>query len=209
MTEASRQALDILRATDHFQWQVVPMIIILAYLLINELQKGNFSAVYLAVALWGAELVWEMINGLVLHFSGFAPMWCTPGNTSFLIYVGLPVEISIFFAMGALTLVKAIPKDQSLKIAGINNRIIIPALAALSAVIAEAVLNRVGVLVWAWRWWGWPHIWVIFINYWWPAMLLVWAHDRASLRSKRRAAVIGLALAAGCHLVFATWLKWV
>jgi len=209
VTEASRQALDILRSPDHFQWQVVPMIIVLAYLLINELQKGNFSAVYLAVALWGAELVWEMINGLVLHFSGFAPMWCTPGNTSFLIYVGLPVEISIFFAMGALTLVKAIPKDQSLKIAGINNRIIIPALAALSAVIAEAVLNRVGVLVWAWRWWGWPHIWVIFINYWWPAMLLVWAHDRASLRSKRRAAVIGLALAAGCHLVFATWLKWV
>ena len=56
---------------------------------------------------------------------------------------------------------------------------------------------------------GWPRIYIIFINYWWPSMLLVWAHDHTSLRAKRRAAVICLALAAVCHLIFATWLKWV
>ncbi len=209
MTEASVEILKILRSTDNLQWYVVPMIIFVAYIYLNEVEKGNRSAVLLGIFLWAGELIWEMINGLVLHFSQYAPLWATPGSTAFLIYVGINIEIMLFFSVGALLLIKCLPKDKHLKLLGVPNRLLIPVLGAFSAVIAEVVLNRCGMLVWSWRFWGWPHLYIIFINYCLPALGLVWLHDNLSLRSKRKVAYTTVVLAIICHIIFATSLGWI
>jgi hypothetical protein len=46
---------------------------------------------------------------------------------------------------------------------------------------------------------------------WWalPYYLLLWLHDNLSLQAKGRLAAAGVALAAGCHLLFAVVLEWV
>lgn len=209
MTENSINALKILRTTDNLQWHLVPLIVIVFYIYLNEAQKGNLSAVFLGTAMWAYELVWEMFNGLILHFTGFAALWSTPGNTAYLIYVGLPIEISIFFALGGLLLIKALPPDKDLKIAGINNRVFIVASAGFGAVIGEFALNRAGILGWDYRLWGYPHLWVIFINYFGPAWALVRLHDSKSLRTKRLLARGLIVAAIVCHLIFATLLGWV
>lgn len=209
MTEASERALSVLRSADNMQWYVVPMLIFVAYIYIHEVERRNFSAVWLGIATWAAELVWEMFNASILHFTGYAPLWSAPGRSAFVIYAGLNIEISLFFAVAALLLIKLLPKDKSLRILGMPNRIFIPVLGALVAVGAEAVLNRAGLLVWDWWFWRWPHVYLIFIAYCAPALFLAWAHDKASLRSKRRWAIILLLLAALCHIVFASLLKWV
>jgi hypothetical protein len=191
------------------QWYVIPLLAVVAYIYLNESGKGNWSAVWLGIATWAAELIWEMFNGLVLHFTQHAPLWSTPGSSAFVIYAGLNVEITLFFSVSALLLIKALPRDKSVRIMGIPNRLLIPSGGAALAVAAEVVLNRCGMLIWDWRFWGWPHFYLILIAYCAPALGLVWIHDNVPLRSKRRAAGILLALAAVCHIVFASLLKWV
>ncbi len=209
MTEASVKALGALRSTDNLQWYLIPMIVFAAYIYLNEIERRNFSAVFLGVFLWGVELCWEQINGLVLHFSGYAPLWCTPGPTAYLIYAGINVEICIFFAVGALLLIKALPRAREIRLLWIPNRVFIPVVAALLAVAAEVFLNRIGMLAWAWRFWNWPHLWVIFINYCLPSIVLVWMHDNLSLRTKRRLARAAVFLALLGHIIFAAVLGWI
>ena len=209
MTEASLQALSLLRQPERMQWYVIPFLAAVAYFYLNEAEQGNWSAVWLGIATWAAELIWEMCNGLVLHFSNYAPLWSTPGPTAFLIYAGLNIEITLFFAVCALLLIKLLPKDRTLKILGLSNRVFIPVAGGLVAVFAEVLLNRCGLLIWDWKFWGWPHLYLIVVAYCAPALFLAWAHDHTPLRKQRNAAFYLLAAAAVCHLVFATLLGWV
>jgi len=209
MTEASLRALSVLRSADNMQWYVVPLLVFTGYIYFAEIEKRNFGAVYLGIATWAGELIWEMFNGLVLHFSNYAPLWSAPGKSAFVIYAGLNIEITMFFAVCALLLVKLIPKDKSIKIMGVPNRIFIPVTGALVSILVEMVLNKCGLLVWDWWFWRWPHVYLIFIAYAAPAFLLVWVNDHASLRSKRNAAATLILLALLCHVVFATILGWV
>jgi hypothetical protein len=126
MTEASLKALSNLRNPDQVQWYVIPLLAVVAYIYLSEIERKNFSAVWLGVATWAGELIWEMGNGLVLHFTGTAPLWSTPGPTAFLLYAGLNIEITLFFALAGLLLVKCLPPDPNLKILGIGNRILLP-----------------------------------------------------------------------------------
>ncbi len=210
MTEASRQALGHLRDTANMQWYVVPLLVFVIYVYINEVERGNWSAVFLGIAAWGAEAIWEMFNALILHFSGFAPLWTTPGgNSAYILYAGLNIEISFFFAVAGPIVIKALPRDRSLKIGGIPNRVLIPVGFGVLAVFVETLLNQAGLLVWSYDWWKWPNVWLILVVYCLPWYALAWCHDHLEMKSKARSAVALPAAAVACHLIFATWLKWI
>ena len=73
----------------------------------------------------------------------------------------------------------------------------------------EVLLNQVGLLVWEYKYWSCPHIYLIIV--WWtiPDLILVWMHDHLSLKAKKIAAVAGVAAAVCFHSVFAMVLGWV
>ena len=209
MTEASQRALEILRQIDNFQWYLVPMIAFVGYIYLTEVENKNWSAVYCGIILSAFELIWEMVNGMILHFTEVAPLWATPGNTAYLLYIGLPIEIYLFFLVGGLLLIKALPADKNLKIAGIPNRIALPLAGAAMAVVGEVALYKGGVLAWHYWFWKWPHVYVIFINYCLPSLTLVWIHDNLGSKTKIKL-IIGLSVAAViCHIIFAEVLGWV
>lgn len=208
MTEAGLQVLSVLRRPDNFQWYVVPLLGMVGYIYLNEIERGNWSAVWLGISLWAFELIWEMVNGMILTFTEVAPLWCIPGSSAFVIYAGLNVEIAVFFAIGGLLLIKSLPGDKNIKLFGIPNRIFIPAAGALLAVVCEVALYKWGILAWHWWFWKWPHLYIIFINYLGPSLGLVWLHDNLRNRSKRKVAALLTAAAIICHLVFATALGW-
>jgi len=71
------------------------------------------------------------------------------------------------------------------------------------------LLNRCGMLIWDYKFWCWPNIYLIVIGYCAPLLVLVWLHDRLSLRAKKIGAILMPALAGVCHLIFAVMLGWV
>lgn len=209
MSEASLEVLAALRRTDNLQWYVVPLFIFVIYVYVVECQKEDWSAVLLGIAFWGAELIWEMLNALVLHFTAFAPLWTTPGRSAFVIYAGLNIEICLFFAVTGILVIKSLPRDRELMILGLSNRLIIPIGFGLLGVFVEVLLNRGGLLIWDWWFWGWPHIWLILVAYCGPLWIVAWCHDHWSMGTKKKAAVWLPALALLCHLLLATGLHWI
>ena len=209
MTEASLQVSRILRSTENLQWYIVPLFVFVIYFYIMEIETKNWSAVLIGISTFFGEAIWEMFNALILHFSGYAPLWSTPGKSAFVIYAGLNIEIAFFFAIAGLLVVKSLPEDRNMKIFGLPNRRVIPFLLGLVCVIVEISLNRGGLLVWDYPWWSWPHIWLILVAYTAPWYLLAWCHDNMSMTWKVRWALILPPAAILCHLIFATLLGWI
>lgn len=209
MTPESLQALAQLRSPDHFQWYVVTLLAVVIYAYVDTARRGEHGKVVLALAFWAGEFIWEMINALVLHFSGYAALWTTPGDSAFIVYVGLNIEISLMFGLAPLVLLNLLPADRELKILGINNRLFLPVAVGLVCVLVESVLNAWGALAWAWTYWSWPHIEFIAVAYCLPFVLLAWLHDHWSMRARLIGLGVTVAGAVACHLVLAVWLRWV
>jgi hypothetical protein len=209
MTEASLQVLQVLRSPENIQWHVVPLIALVMYIYNSELDKNRHGEVLLGIYFFATSGVFlEIVNALVLHFSGRSALWTTPGNSAFVIYAGWNVEILFLAAVGGLTVLKGLP-EKDLRLLGVPNRMILPLIWAVGAVLIEVVLNRAGLLVWEYTHWRWPNIYFMVI--WWavPYFVLLWLHDNLSLQAKGRLAVASVVFAAGCHLFFAVLLGWV
>lgn len=209
MTPESAEALAQLRHGGHFEWHAVNALAFVVYVYASAVRRGEWSKVALGIGFWALELVWEMFNGLVLHFSGRSALWTVAGRSTFLIYVGLNLEIAMMFAVAPLALLHLLPQDRARTIAGAPNRVVIPMGLGLFCVAVECVLNRWGVLVWAWPFWSWPHLWLVAVAYCGPMLALAWIYDRVSLRRQVQGAIAAVALAAVCHLVLASGLGWV
>jgi hypothetical protein len=121
----------------------------------------------------------------------------------------MDLEIAFMFGVLPIVLIDLLPEDRRLRIVGIPNRVFIPVAMGLFCVAVETVLWRAGLLVWAWPWWRFPHVWLICVAYCAPLTALVWIHDRVSLRRKIVGMVVAVVLAIVAHLVLATWLRWI
>lgn len=209
MTESSLLALESLRRADHFQWYVVPLLAFVIYVYISEVQKKNWNVILVGLLFASGEFAWEMINALVLHFSNYAPLWSTPKDSAFVIFVGLNVEIFAMFSIAGVILSKSLPSDKTLKILGINNRIFIPFALGAFCVFIEILLNQWGALVWDWWWWSWPHIYLILFVYIAPFYLMTRVHDKLSLRTKIVALFILLFVDLLMWILFVEILKWI
>ena len=209
MTAESVQALSVLRNTENMQWYVIPLLTMVAYIYFVEIERKKWNLVFMGLTFWAAEFIWEIGNALLLHITDYAPLWTTPGRSSYVIYAGLNIEICFFFAVYGLMVLKLLPEDKNMKIMGISNRYFIPIGLGLCGMFVEVLLNKSNMLIWSYNFWNWPHVYLIAIGYCVPLMVLVWLHDNLSLRAKIIAFVVTSAVAITCHVVFAVVLKWV
>lgn len=151
--ELTQQALSILRSGDNFQWVVITLLALVVYVYTNEYSKGNFKGIAAGLSLYLVHWFFEIGNALIQHFSGHA-LWTVPTGTSFLLLVGVGIELSFMFAIAGLVLSKLLPEDPKARILGINNRIFMAiANAALFSVI-EIFLAKTPAFHWVYPWWG-------------------------------------------------------
>jgi hypothetical protein len=61
-------------------------------------------------------------NPLVFHFTEHAPVWGAPGQTAYLILIGLNIEICFMFAIAGIAFGKMLPPDKRARILGVPNR---------------------------------------------------------------------------------------
>lgn len=210
MTAHARQALSILRDPSHFQWYVVPLLLIVLYIYSVEVERRNWSVLLGGLALWGMDWFNEIWNGLIFHFNKFAPAWATPGATAYNILIGLNIEITLMFAIMGIFACKMLPPNKKMKILGINNRIFFAVLNTFLAVGIEVLLNLAGALTWDLPWWGLKAPWLIFLIGYLPFFLVCfWVYDMKKLRDKVVAVSSILGFDALCLIVFGAVLRWI
>ncbi|HPS42060.1 MAG TPA: hypothetical protein PK040_05605 [Anaerolineaceae bacterium] len=185
MSEAAQQALAILRDPSQFKWYVIPLMAFVFYVYTVEVEKKNWSLVLAGLAFWGMDWFNEIWNSLVFHFTGYAPVWGAPGDTAFLILIGLNIEITFMFAVSGIIWSKMLLPDKKTRILGIPNRAFIAVAGAIFCVIIEMLLNAAGALTWDYPWWSRQAPWLIFlIGYLTFFIMAFWVYDMKTMKKK-------------------------
>ena len=184
-TLSAAQALKILRDGSQFQWYVIPLFALIVYVYAVEIERKNWSLVFAGLAYWGMDWFNEIWNGLVFHFTQYAPVWGAPGKTAYLILIGLNIEICFMFAIAGITFAKMLPADKHLRILGIPNRLLFAITGSIFCVFVEVLLNAVGALTWDYPWWSAGAPWLIFlIGYLTFFLVSFWVFDMDSIKKK-------------------------
>jgi hypothetical protein len=185
LTESAAQALAILRDASLFQWYVIPLFALVVYVYSVEIERRNWNLVFAGLAFWGMDWINEIWNSLVLHFSGYAPMWGAPADTALLLLVGLNIEIMFMFSIAGIAFGKMLPPDPKQKILGLPNRIFFAITNSAFCVIVEIWLNHIGALTWDWRYWSATSPIPIFLfGYLHFFLVSYWVHDMKTVRAK-------------------------
>ena len=209
-TDFSQQALDILRDGSQFQWYIIPLFAIVVYIYNSEIYERRWNVVFAGLAFWGADWINEIINSIFFHLNGRAPFWGAPGDTAFLILIGLNIEIMFMFSIAGILWSKMLPPDPKTRILGIPNRAFVAIAGSAFCVIVELWLNKVDALTWDWSWWDAGTPWLIFLfGYLWFFVMAFWVYDMNDI--KRQATAVGVlwGIAAVLVLVFGGGLGWI
>jgi len=210
MTPSALAAQRILRDGSLFQWYVIPLFALVVYVYAVEIERRNWNLVFAGLAFWGMDWFNEIWNGLVLHFTQYAPCWGAPGKTAFLILIGLNIEICFMFAIAGITFSKLLPADRRLKILGLPNRLFFAITGSVFCVFVEILLNRAGALAWDYAWWNRGAPWLIFLVGYLPFFLVAfWVFDMDSVRRKIKIVGAIYAVDIACLALFAGVLKWI
>ncbi len=210
MTESAQQALSILRDGSLFQWYVITLFALVVYVYANEVEKKNWSLVFAGLAFWGMDWFNEIWNGIVFHFTQYAPVWGAPGETAYLILIGLNIEICFMFAIAGIAFSKMLPKDKKMKVLGIPNRLLFAVVGAAFCVFVECLLNAVGALTWEYPWWNAGVPWLIFLfGYLTFFLVSFWVFDMESVKKKMITVGAILGFDVICLVVFMGILKWI
>ena len=209
-TDSAAQAMSILRNPSTFQWYVIPLFALIVYVYAVEVERRNWSLVFAGLAFWGMDWFNEIWNGLVFHFTQYAPVWGAPSKTAYLLLIGLNIEICFMFAIAGVTFSKMLPKDKKLKVLGMPNRLFFAIAGSIFCVLVEQLLHAAGALTWDYSWWNVGAPWLIFLIGYLPFFLVsFWVFDMPTLRQKVITAGSLLGFDLVCLVVFAGILGWI
>ena len=184
-TESARQAAAILRDPAQFQWYVIPLLALVFYVYAVEVERRNWSVVLAGLAFWGMDWFNEIWNSLVFHFTGYAPVWAAPGDTAYLILIGLNIEICFMFFIAGVVFAKTLPSDPGLRVLGLPNRLLIALAGSVFCVVVEILLNAADALTWDYAWWNARAPWLIVpFGYLHFFLISYWVHDMKTDRAK-------------------------
>jgi len=203
--ELTQQALAILRSGENFQWYVITLLALVMYVYTNEISKKNWKGIAAGLSLYGTHWFFEIVNALIQKFSGHA-LWTVPTGTSWLLLVGVGIELSLMFSISGLVLSKLLPEDPKAKIFGINNRIFFAVLNAGLFSVIEIFLAKTPAFHWVYSWWGALPVFVtVYIPFFVVSFL---CYD---WKPKTQRLVIGILFAVDLVMlvVFAGILKWI
>lgn len=210
MSSSTLQALSILRDGSHFQWYVIPLLSFVFYVYTVEAEKRNWNLILAGLAFWGMDWFNEIVNGLVLRFTGYAPIWGEPGSTAYLILVGLNIETAFMFAVAGIIWTKMLLPNKADKILGIPNRWAVAIGGSAFSVLVEYFLNSAHALTWDWPWWNRGAPWLIFLfGYLTFFIVAFWVYDMDSMKKKLQTVGALWGFNIVCLIVFAGILKWI
>ena len=203
--ELTQQALEILRSGENFQWYVITLLALVMYVYTNEISKKNWKGIAAGLSLYATHWFFEIVNALIQKFSGHA-LWTVPTGTSWLLLVGVGIELSLMFSVAGLVLSKLLPEDPKAKILGINNRIFFAILNAALFSVIEIFLAMTPAFHWVYTWWG---ALPVFITVYIPFFVVSFLCYDWKPRTQRLVIGILFGVDVLMMVVFAVILKWI
>jgi hypothetical protein len=158
-----RESQAILRDGSTFEWSTVAFLALVAYVYAVEVERRRYDIILAGVAFWLMDGFNELVNSAIFHVSDRAPLWAVTGDTSYLILIGLTIEISILFAIAGVVFVKQLPADRSMRILGVPNRVFLVLAFSIFAVFVEVLLWSADVFHWEYWWWNFPNVTLIVL----------------------------------------------
>jgi hypothetical protein len=210
VTGFTRDAERILRDPHQFKWYTVTLIAFVLYVYGVEVERRRWDIVFAGIAFWLVDWINEIGNALVLHFSDRAAIWTVTGSTSYLILIGLTIEITFLFAVSGVVFVKMLPRDPRMRILGMPNRLVLALAFSCFCVFVEILLHAAGVFHWEYWWWGVPFVPLIVIfGYFTFFLTAAYVYDLRDVRRQAKvvawlATIVGVSI-----LVFGPILDWI
>lgn len=158
ITDASREALEILRDPSNLKWYVVTFFGIVMYVYAAEVERKRWDIVAAGLAFFLMDVFNELVNSAWFHASGTSALWTVTGDTAYLILIGWSIEIVFLFLISGVEFVKFLPADKDLRILGIPNRWVFITWWSCVCVFVEVLLHRAGIFHWHWWFWGEPFL---------------------------------------------------
>ena len=208
-TDFAREAQEMLRDGSTFQWSTVALLG-LAYVYAVEVERRRLDIMLAGIAFWLMDGFNELVNSAILHVSDRAPLWTVTGDTSYLILIGLTIEISMLFLIVGRDLRQAAAGRPLMRILGIPNRVFLVLAFSCLCVVVELFLESTGYFHWDYWWWNTPFVPLIVIfGYATFFGIAAWVYDmgddrRRQLRVVGTLAAVDVALGVGFGL--AGWL---
>jgi hypothetical protein len=189
LTDATREALAMLRDPGTFEWYTVTFLGIVMYVYANEVERRRWDIVAAGLAFFLVDVFNELVNSAILHVTERAALWTVTGDTAYLILVGWSIEIVFLFLISGVEFVKYLP-DRSVRVLGVPNRWLFVTFWSCFAVFVEVLLHRLGVLNWEYWFWDEPFLLpIVVLGYGTFFAAAAWVFDMDSHR--RRFAVVG------------------
>ena len=157
------------------------------YVYAIEVERRRWDIVLAGLAFWLVDWVNEIVNALILHFSDKAPLWAVTGDTSYLILIGLTIEISFMFAISGIVYVKTLPRDPRCGSSACRTGSSSGSLFSCLAVFVELLLHAAGVFHWEYWWWNVPFVpLIVLFGYLWFFLVAAYVYDMATPRRQAR-----------------------
>ncbi len=150
------------RSTENFNWTFIFILAVVFYVYWSEIRKKNYTAVYAGLALYGVHWLYEIVNAVIAHFSGY-PLWAVSNeSTSFILLIGVCWELSMMFALAGIISFKMLPDDRSKryfakgKFKGISCKLVGAIEMAVLFALFESFLAGTtnNSFIWVYKWWG-------------------------------------------------------
>jgi hypothetical protein len=210
VSDATTRALEQLRDPAGFHWITVFMLAVVVYVYAVEVERKRWDIVFAGLAFWCFDWFNEVVNALILHFSDRAALWTVTGGTSYLILIGLCIEIAGMFAIAGVAFVKVLPADRSARVLGLPNRWAYALGFSIFCVLVEVLLREAGVFHWDYWWWNWPFVPLIVVfGYLTFFITAAVVHDMPNDRMRARFVGAFAAFDAGLILLFGPVLGWI
>jgi hypothetical protein len=210
VTDFTREAQQLLRDPDQFKWYTVTLIAFVWYVYAVEVERRRWDIIFAGAALWLMDWLNEIGNALILHFSDRAALWTVTGSTSYLILIGLTIEISFMFAVAGMVFAKTLPPDPAMKILGVPNRLVVALGYSCICVAVELLLHATGYFHWEYWWWSekFPFLIVVF-GYLTFFLMAAYVYDLRDPRRQARVVGVLATLTGAALLLFGPILDWI
>jgi len=151
---AADAAKAMVRSTSNFDWTFIALLSFVIYVYASEYQRRNYKDLAAGLALYAVHWLYEIVNAIIGHTTGYALWTVSPESSTFVLLIGVSWELSMMFAIAGIITHKLLPDDPKKKILGVNNRVLFAVASAAMFSVVEIFLASTPAFIWVYQWWG-------------------------------------------------------